>query len=173
MCPSLTAALCYLRGSCKYCSRVPGLLHRSKKSYKWNELCAFVQNALLGKQTNTAQEWIFTPYQHISCRESNSNSPSVLSVQLVRGFSNLAWGVQISANMCENAFQHTIRKKKSSKPRLLVVWHCKQCGIGSGPRYVICAALFARCVCQKTHWHARITRVSKNVWQNLIPWATA
>ena len=70
--------------------------------------------------------------------------------------------------------------------------------ISSGPRYMICVTLFARCTSQKTHGHARIacetgailacpcftcnsgmsvcflTRATcKNVLQNLIPRATA
>ena len=60
--------------------------------------------------------------------------------------------------------------------------------LGSGPRYIICVTLFARCASQKTYchaWHARIACYSrmavgiltsatcKNMRQNLIPLATA
>ena len=33
--------------------------------------------------------------------------------------------------------------------------------VGSGPRYMICVTLFARCASQTTHGHARIARVSR------------
>ena len=39
---------CYLHGSSKYCSDYPGRLHRNEKSYRWNELCAFVAQFIIG-----------------------------------------------------------------------------------------------------------------------------
>ena len=51
----------------------------------------------------------------------------------------------------------------------LCQWHCAQllsarcsdCQLGSGQRYQILSHVFARCMSQKTHWHARIARETR------------